>query len=135
MFIHLSKDIGVADRNLPANIHALHSNWIYMFGCPGGNYKAAYESDNTQLLPFVHAIMLMATARKSRTVDNAITVHTKAPFEEREVPEYAMDWHSPKGKREGRDAEHWIQEASKINNASGIDPWQEKAEEFLRGLK
>jgi len=130
MFIHLSEDVGLAEPHIAQDIEALYRTWITLRDPEG---KAAYESENNQFLPFIHAVMLLAYARKSRAVDNAYIVHCKAPFVEREVPDYATDLHSPKGRRMGRDIEHWITEASRINNEPIRDPWRESSEEFQRG--
>lgn len=126
MFIHLSEDVGVADRNLPASIAALYVNWNFL----KEGTLASYETPGTERLPYVHAIMLLATAYKSRAVDNAIAVHFNTD-EDREVPDYAYDLHSPLGKRMGRDVAHFFEEAGKIEREIGLDEWKDKAKQIM----
>lgn len=123
IFIHLSEDIGVADRTLPANIAALYNNYELL----SRSGTTSFEGVDSKRLPFVHAIMLMATAQKSRSVDSAVVVHF-GEQEEREVPDYCIDFHSPLGRRMGRNAEHFLNVAAHIENESPIkNQWQEKA--------
>lgn len=136
MFIHLSEDIGIAERELPANIESLYRNYKLL----QQDGDCAYESEGTDRLPFVHAIMLMATAKKSRAVDHAVIVHSEDS--EREVPDYAIDMHSPAGRRKGRGVTHFFHEAAKLNNTpeiwpsdyerTWVDPWYHKANKILK---
>ena len=127
IFIHLSEDIGLGDRNLPANIAALYESYERL-SKPG---NTSFESEGTNRLPLVHAIMLLSTAQKSRAVDNAVVVHFHEPSI-RSVPDYCYDFHSPLGRRMGRDAEHFIEIAAHIENPSPfIDQWKEEAKNIL----
>ena len=129
LFIHLSEDIGLAEPNLPANIKALHENYLTL----KHNDKAAYEGDESHLLPLVHAVMLMAESKKSRAVDNAITVHFRKPFTEKEIPDYAIDFHSPMGRKMGRNINHYLDIASQLANDGGVhDPWKSDARRKLK---
>lgn len=135
LFIHLSEDIGIADRNLPANIAALYDNYKRLSE-PG---ETSFEGEDSRRLPFIHAIMLMATAQKSRAVDNALIVHflnENLNEKEREIPDYCIDYHSPLGLRLGRNAEHFLTIAAHIENVS-LEPdlWKEKAFNILTGKK
>lgn len=124
LFIHLSEDIGIADRNLPANIAALYDNYKRL----SERGISSYEGININRLPLVHAIMLLATSQKSRAVDTAIAVHFDPDLPDREIPDYCYDFHSPLGKRMGRDMQHFFTEADKIENESSFeDQWKEKA--------
>jgi replication-associated recombination protein RarA len=125
LFIHLSEDIGLAEPNLPATIRALYENYKFLrFG-----NRAPYESYDTTRLPYIQAVMLMANSKKSRAVDNAVVVHFDLPYEHREPPDYAIDFHSPLGRRIGRDLKHFYTEAAYIENESDFeDKWKEKAQ-------
>ena len=132
MFIHLSEDIGVADKTLPANIAALYQNY-QILSVPGAT---SFESPGAERLPLVHAIMLMALAQKSRAVDNATIVHFCGEEEERKIPDYCIDYHSPLGRRMGRDVHHFFTEAGKIENESKFnDRWKTKACKILTSQK
>jgi replication-associated recombination protein RarA len=126
LFIHASEDVGPVDRTLPANLVALYGTFKRLQYNRG---DCAYEAEHTDRLPFVHA-MLVATAPKSRAVDNAIVVHFECP-EHREVPDYATDFHSPKGRRMGRGIQHFLDEAAMILDEIPGDEWKAKARRYL----
>lgn len=123
IFIHLSEDIGLANTHLPSTIKALYENYLYL----KNTEKSPYEDDGAEILPLIHAVMLLADSEKSRAVDNAITVHFKLPKEDRSIPDYAYDFHSPLGKRMGRDLKHFFEVAAYIENEKFDDEWKEKA--------
>lgn len=129
LFIHLSEDIGLADRNLPANVAALYDNYKRLSEIG----KASYEAPDSRRLPLVHAIMLLATAQKSRAVDNVITVYFNKEIEPRKVPDYCYDFHSPLGRRMGRDVNHFFTEAGKMENESDSvrDIWKKESFSIL----
>ncbi len=128
LFIHLSEDIGIADRNLPSTIEALYNNYNRLK--INKTNVTAYEGDSAERLPYVHAIMLLATANKSRAVDNAITVNFECP-DNKPPPDYAIDFHSPLGRRLGRGILHFLDEAAYINNEFSGDLWKDKARKHL----
>ncbi len=128
IFIHLSEDIGLADIHLPATIKALYDNYLIL----KNSDKAPYEMDGAELLPMIHAVMLLANAKKSRAVDNAITVHFKSHRQDKEIPDYAFDYHSPLGRRMGRDLKHFFDIAAHIENEGDFkDEWKERAKNIL----
>lgn len=129
LFIHLSEDVGLAERDLPSQISALYDNYQRLLQ-PG---ETAYESLDAHRLPMVHAIALLATAKKSRAVDSLVIVNFHGPEEERPIPDYCIDFHSPLGRRMGRGVEHFFNEAAKIVNESTetIDSWKKKALSIL----
>jgi hypothetical protein len=62
----------------------------------------------------MHAAILLAKARKSRMVNNALIWHARAPRSEtyREPPDVALDRHTKRGRELGRDRQHFREEAS-----------------------
>jgi replication-associated recombination protein RarA len=94
LLIIASEDIGLAEPHLPANLRALYDNW-----------KDARERRNPSIperLFTLHAVMMMARAKKSRVVDNAIwaTYAIEQPLVA-EIPEYALDGHTARGRAKG----------------------------------
>ena len=69
----LSEDIGIAEPMLPAVIDALHRTWA--------EARQARKGDDG-MLPTLHAVVLMAKARKSRMVNHALIVHANEPRRE-----------------------------------------------------
>lgn len=112
LFIHISEDIGLANPSLPATVRALYENYQFLKSEP----KAFFEADGASDLPIIHAVMLMVESEKSRAVDNALTYWRKYNEEDKEIPDYAIDFHSPKGRRIGRDIRHFYSEAALIEN-------------------
>lgn len=114
MFIIASEDIGPAEPNLPANLHALYESWQ--------RAKAKRDSKHhPERLFFVHAIMLLALAKKSRVVDHALIVHYNDP-KKRPVPDYALDKHTARGKKLGRGMTHFFDEGAKLANVDDEIP-------------
>jgi MgsA AAA+ ATPase C terminal len=104
----LSEDIGHADRYLPATIKALAET--------SKHKKKAKKGGG---LEFVHALVLMATAKKSRLSDWLVMEVDSDLAERLEIPPEALDRHTRRGRAAGRDWEHFIAEGAKL-----IDPDQ-----------
>lgn len=107
MLIHCSEDIGPAEPNLPANIRALYENYKDLVG---------WGQQDASRIPYTHAVILMAQARKSRIVDNAVICHYLKPLEDRPVPTYAFDHHGRVGRDMGRGVEYFFDESSKLSD-------------------
>jgi hypothetical protein len=102
----LSEDIGIADRYLPATIKSLE-----------GQSKFEKQKKNHGGLQFVHAVLLMATAKKSRLVDWLLMEVNSNNCERLEIPDYALDRHTRRGLRMGRDWTHFMEHGARL-----IDP-------------
>lgn len=91
LLIIASEDIGLAEPTLPANLRALYDNWK--------DAKARRNAHMPERLFVMHAVMLLARAKKSRYVDNAIwaTYAVEQPLVA-EIPEYALDGHTARGR-------------------------------------
>ena len=61
MLIIASEDIGLADNSVAVQVNALFNSWQFI------NQTGA----NGSSVPFVHAVMILARAKKSRIVDHA----------------------------------------------------------------
>jgi replication-associated recombination protein RarA len=126
-----SEDIGMANENLPATIGALYESWSDFQG----------REQKTDRLFLGHAILLLCLSAKSRVVDNFQIVHYATHLEEpREVPEWAFDMHTARGKREGRDVRHFFEVSAQVDRGPmdepaptmkaiqrGLDPWEAHA--------
>jgi replication-associated recombination protein RarA len=99
-----SEDVGLADRYLPATLAALHDT--YRDQVKAGKKRNGQAGERLSL---VHAVTLLVTAPKSRLVDNATICHLREHAERRrEVPDYALDMHTRRGREKGRDAAHFL---------------------------
>lgn len=124
-----SEDIGLADPLVPIAVRALYDNWV----------DARRKRDDRQeswRLFLVHALILMARAKKSRIVDHALIYYYSDRVPKREVPDVAQDKHTVAGKRQGRGWPHfWDEGTLLIDHNTGelnhepvlADPYREKA--------
>jgi hypothetical protein len=76
----------------------------------------------------VHAVVLLARARKSRMLDHALVVMYGGDRPSRPVPDYAVDRHTARGARMGRDMQHFLDEGAQLENEAELDdPYAEEA--------
>jgi replication-associated recombination protein RarA len=123
--IMASEDVGPAEPDLPATVEALYRTYADL-------KKKKDEAHAPQRLQLVHAVILLATARKNRIVDHALIHHFENHAKlKREIPDYALDKHTAAGRRLGRGAEHFFAEGIKLANESGDDPYRELARQSL----
>ncbi len=113
-----SEDIGVAEPHAPLIIDALESMY---------NYAKEKKKEEYRLF-FVNAVSILARAPKCRIADNLlITLYGDIKQGKRlEMPDYAIDKHTFRGRRMGRGIKHFIEEGSKINNESVEDSYKKK---------
>lgn len=125
MRIIVSEDIGPANPTLPAVIHALYETW--------DGLRKKGDRQPHEKLPFVHAVFLMATSKKSRVIDHAGICHFRDHGHRfREVPDYALDKHTSRGRRLGRGFEHFFKEAGLlVNEVEGLDVYRDEAAKIL----
>jgi replication-associated recombination protein RarA len=114
MRIMASEDIGIAETTLPAQIRALYENW-----------KEQNEMKDVKHRPerlfFVHAVLLLARAKKSRIVDNALIAFYGSNRPKPAIPDYAYDKHTVVGRKKGRGWEHFFTEGVKLENQAPIE--------------
>lgn len=108
------EDVGYGNKDLIVTIDALHRTHA-RYPRPTGD----------RFLFSAHAIRLIADSPKDRTSDDMVNfarlenqVRGNAP----EVPDFAIDMHTRRGWEMGRGYEHFMTEASRIENgAAGVD--------------
>ena len=59
-----------------------------------------------------HAVLRLATAQKYRLANWALLVESSDHADRREIPDFALDRHTARGKRMGRDMDHFVSEAA-----------------------
>lgn len=99
-----SEDVGLAWPTGPAVIEALHRTWLDLS-------KEKNKAEARLIL--VHAALLLARAKKSRTADHAAwwAYQTDEPLV---LPDVAYDRHTKRGRQMGRGRQHFEQEAGLI---------------------
>lgn len=106
------EDVGFGDVSAPVLIHTLNQmrqNFPY--------------TDGDRPLFFVHAIRFLSQAPKDRTTDNLKNIvklefaHGRTP----EIPDFALDKHTEKGRAMGRDFKHFLEEGSRLENEVEVE--------------
>jgi replication-associated recombination protein RarA len=128
-----SEDIGMANPALPAMLAGLYESWS----------DFAAREQKTDRLFLGHAILALCTSPKSRAVDNFQITHYATHDQVREVPEWAFDMHTHRGKAMGRGVDHFFDSSAQVDRvpvdpvhpvmaqiAQGMDPWERKAREL-----
>lgn len=112
----VSEDIGLAEPNLPATIHALASFYKDV------KAKTKGQERPSERIFLTHAVMLLCRAKKSRVIDHVQVFFFRAHKNERKpVPDFAKDKHTAEGKRMGRGLAHFFDEGAKLNNMGDVD--------------
>jgi replication-associated recombination protein RarA len=110
MIVMVSEDIGLANPLLPMQVQALKQNYDFLV-------KSKARETN---LPLLHAIMLMVRSEKSRVVDWA-NGKVDGDFYDlplQQIPDYAFDKHTRKGKEMGRTIQHFFDIGAHLENHS-----------------
>jgi replication-associated recombination protein RarA len=121
IIIMVSEDIGIAEPQLPSQIHALYEFYQLL--------KKKKNKHVPERLQFIHAINLIARSQKSRMVDNYLGMY----FDKRdllgkvEIPDHVYDMHTIKGKIMKRGNDHFFEHAAFINNC----PTHLQEEEYM----
>jgi replication-associated recombination protein RarA len=110
MKIITSEDVGLAEPLMPATIHALYQSYQEQ-------KKKKDEKHRPERLFLIHAVLLLCRAKKSRLVDWTLIHYWNAhPVEDRDIPDYAYDKHTSKGRSLGRGNAHFFTEGSALSN-------------------
>jgi replication-associated recombination protein RarA len=123
--IMASEDVEPAEPRLPATIAALYATCSDL-------KKKEDETHAPQRLMLVHAIILLAQARKNLIVDHALIHHFGSHATlKRDIPDLVLDKHTAAKRRLSRGAEHFFAEGIKLADESGDDPYRELARQTL----
>jgi replication-associated recombination protein RarA len=121
-----SEDVGLADPLVAVAVQSLYQSWKEQ----RSKKDAKHEPER---LFFVHAVLLLARAQKSRMVDHALITFYEADRASirRDVPDYALDKHTAAGRRMRRGHSHFWEEGARVENAAPMaDPYRERAREI-----
>jgi replication-associated recombination protein RarA len=116
-----SEDVGPAESMMPVLIRTLFENWQEQKKIDKGDERHAN-------LFLVHAVIALARAPKSRVVDHAyVVVMGERP--KLEIPDYALDLHTRRGRQKGRGAEHFYSEGAVVSPVAADvhDPYLDDA--------
>jgi replication-associated recombination protein RarA len=126
-----SEDVGLAEPLAAVMVRALYENWLEEVKQQKGDTRYA----GFHRVYLLHAVCLLARARKSRMLDDALAVMYAGDrtAEHPEIPDYALDRHTARGARMGGGMEHFVDVGSKIENeaADVENPYRDEARELL----
>ena len=107
-----SEDIGLADPTVCIQVRALYENWVEQ------RKNAAKDRRSiTGRIFLVHAILICVRAKKSRMVDTALITMYESERPKREIPDFALDMHTAKGRGARRGVDHFFKVGAVIKNA------------------
>ena len=115
-----SEDIGLADPLASLIVDVLE--------------KQYYADKKNSRLFLVHAVLYLARSPKSRIVDNLLAV-VYNDEKKLEIPDYAFDMHTYRGRKMGRGLDHFFAEGAKLEKQAFEDPYEKKAFEALKKKK
>lgn len=118
-----SEDIGLASPQTLLLVDTLQ-RW----------YESAHKRKNGSRHLFLgNAILAMCRCPKSRLTDDFVCA-TYMDRERREIPDYAYDKHTYKGRAMGRDFDHFFEEGAKVEpeaNLPGQPEYRERTRRYL----
>lgn len=118
-----SEDIGIANPTATILIDILEKQY----------FDAVDRKNDSKKLFLVHSVLYLARSAKSRMVDDLlITAYGNIKAGEKlEIPDYALDKHTFRGKKMGRGNTYFVEEGSKVNNEGLENPYKKSASEIL----
>ncbi len=126
MIIISTEDVGLANPYAPMIINSLYWQYEKLTGTKGDKKKQ-------NRLPYVQAILFLANAPKSRHTDWALNYHFDnhhfVDFKKKEIPDYALDIHTRRGKKMGKTIGDFFDVGSYVNNHS-----PREKEEFYKDM-
>jgi len=114
-----SEDVGLADTGAAIAVRVLYENW---------KEQKAKKDDNPGFARvfLIHAVMVLVRAPKSRMLDHVLMVMYEGDRPRLEVPDYALDKHTVRGRRMGRGLDHFFDEAAHLERATLPDPYADE---------
>lgn len=103
-----SEDVGLAEPMMPATIAALYQTY--------NEIKKKKGKEKPERLQYVHAIVLLCRAKKSRLLDwYVLKLWTEHATKEVPIPDVALDMHNQRGRRMGRGIDHFYDVGTKLH--------------------
>ena len=114
-----TEDVGLADPTAALTVRCLYENWLDQRKAEKG------DSLNTSIF-LIHAVLVLARAKKSRICDHALMVMYEGEREPLEVPDYALDQHTSRGRQMGRGLDHFASEGTLLVGEELDDPYRDE---------
>jgi len=125
-----SEDVGVGDPTAVMLVRVLYDNWAQRIKKEKASAKAGRELPPESRLYLIHAVQALCRARKCRMVDHAYMLFyegDRRAIGPKDIPDYAMDGHTHRGKKLGRGPEYFVNVSSKLENMADLeDPYEKE---------
>jgi replication-associated recombination protein RarA len=108
-----SEDVSLADPEAVLLVHALFAGWE--------RERKVKAHPLTASLFLTHALLVLCRARKSRLVDDALTAIYEGPRPPLELPSWAIDLHTRRGRELGRGLEHFYADGALLANEADVE--------------
>jgi replication-associated recombination protein RarA len=119
-----SEDVGPANPHLPATVNALYGWW---------QAAKAKRGSGAELF-LMHALLLLCRSPKTRVVDHLTAVAYLGHDDELwDIPDYALDKHTERGREMGRGYDHFFETAARVS-PEAPDPDKDRLEPLEREL-
>ena len=124
------EDMGIVSMDVVNFVETCRNQYLYL---------KKEKNDRHRLLVLANAVLALCRAKKTRIGDDFLNVCLKERHgkEYKEVPDFALDAHTMRGKRKGRGWDRdgnrfWFEESSKINNeVEGFNDYLEKRKQRM----
>jgi replication-associated recombination protein RarA len=104
-----SEDVGLGEPLVHVQVRCLYENWL--------EQRKPDKGDSLNAAVFlVHAVIVLARASKTRLVDSALMVSYEGERARLEIPDYALDPHTHRGRQLHRGQDHFFEEAARLEN-------------------
>lgn len=119
-----SEDVGMEENGSRAIlIRALYDNWLEQ-------RKKKDAKHAPERLFLVHAVIALCRSYKSRVVDNALIVFYEGTRAHPEIPDFALDRHTARGRRKKRGWDHFFTEG--VGGKVQPDTYSDRARHIRR---
>ena len=124
MMVIVAEDIGLAEPSLHTHLRELYLSYQWML--------EKNDKKKSERLFLTQAVLMLVRSRKSRLVDWALNVAWDAHHETHmEIPDYAIDIHSRRGKQMGKTINNFLNEGSHLENHREL-PQEHEYKEWCR---
>lgn len=122
-----SEDVGLGEPNISTNIQSLYQ----MYQEQAKKSKQSEDKNQPERLFLTHAVIMLCRSEKSRLIDWALLYHWNVhDFEQKDIPDFALDKHNERGRKLGRAWKHFFDEGTWLENRGSVlgeDDYREKA--------
>jgi replication-associated recombination protein RarA len=123
LLIISNEDVGLAAPRTILLVNTLHDQYEKIKKKKGTGWR----------MMLANAVLALCRAPKTRLADSfaCAMTHRRDTLQVRpEVPDYALDAHTKRGKAKGRGLEHWRTEGCRVVGDAGLDIYEEEAFQY-----